>query len=461
MSEATPDGRAPKRLDGRAVRPSGGRPDGRSVGAGNTGEQAGPVAVELMAALLGEAGSLAQEAHRLLSPVAAFRSTLRERLLADGQIVPFAHRAAALAPRHSVAAVDGGSVREHLYAADLMVAVAVAAEGMTSVGGHALPHRHWAHVREHESENDRLLSAAMASLELQLLADLSHEVRILDGSHSTPVIALSTALAARSRAVAETAAELVTDEVVAAVRSLADPDQRTHPGEVVALPKADSAHAFAGLYRARYELDLPGGDRFLAAQVLEPGEMLHPRAATEVAGVHFTVSEEASKRVQEAASRLNQAIAPLREAVGSGQLLVTYVKPASADTVLKVEFRVSEPLGDASTSVSSRASSRALGEAQRLAGLLSAETPGPHLQEPFAQYAVDLVAKSVSVGAEALNQSMIAMLPPGSEDYLTLLARSYRTRAGGGGGGGGGRGGSAHPGGAGRVGGSGGPAGGR
>ncbi|NYD24858.1 hypothetical protein [Kineococcus aurantiacus] len=428
---------------------------GRSAGPGDAGGPAGPVAVELMAALLGEAGPLATEAHRLLSPVAAFRSTLRERLLVDGQIVPFAHRAAALTPRHSIAAVDGASVREHLYAADLVVAVAVAAEGMTSVGGHPLSHRHWAHVREHESENDRLLSAAMASLELQLLADLSHDVRILDGSHGTPVIALSTALAARSRGVAGAAAELVTDEVVAAVRSLADPDQRVHPGEVVALPKADSAHAFAGVYRARYGLDLPGGDRFLAAQVLEPGEMLYPRAAAEVAGVHFTVREEAPQRVQEAASTLDQAIAPLREAAGSAQLLVTYVKPATADTVLKVEFRVSEPLVDAGAPASSRASSRALGEAQRLAGLLSAETPGPHLQEPFAQYAVDLLAKSVSVGAEALNQSMIAMLPPGSEDYLTLLARSYRTRAGGGGGGG------TRPGGVGRAGGPGGPAGNR
>ena len=386
--------------------------------------EATPVTVELMSALLAEAGPLAQEAHRLLSPVARSRTALRERLLAEGQVLPFPHHAASLVPRHSIAAVDGGSVREHLYAADLMVAVAVAAEGMTSTGGHELFQHHWAHVREHESENDRLLSAAMASLELRLLADLSHDLRILDGSHGTPVIALSTALAARSVAVAEAAAELVTDEVVAALASLADPDQRAHPGEVVALPKADSAAAFAELYRARYGLELPGGDRFIAAQVLQPGEMLRPRPAHEVAGMHFTVRDDASRAVQHAAARLNRTIAPMLEAAREALLLVTYVKPATSDTVLKVELRVSEPLVDGSAG-----SPVALAEAGRLAGLLSAETPGPHLQEPFAQYAVDLAAKSVSVGAEALNQSMIAMLPPGSDDYLTLLARSYRTRS--------------------------------
>ncbi|WP_432573325.1 hypothetical protein [Kineococcus sp. SYSU DK005] len=388
-----------------------------------------PATVELMSALLAEAGALAQEAHRLLSPVARSRSDLRERLLAEGQVLPFPHRAAALAPRHSVVAVDGASVREHLYAADLMVAAAVAAEGMTSVGGHALSQLHWAHLREHESENDRLLSAAMAGLELRLLADLSHDLRILDGSHGTPVIALSTALAARSETVAGAAADLVTDEVVAALASLADPDRRAHPGEVVALPKADSAHAFADLYRARYGLHLPGGDRFIAAQVLQPGEMLRPRPADEVAGTHFSVREEAPAKVRAAVERLNRAVAPLREAANEGLLLVTYVKPVTCDTVLKVELRVSEPLAD----VPSSAPEVALEEAARLAGLLSAETPGPHLQEPFAQYAVDLAAKSVSVGAEALNQSMISMLPPGSDDYLTLLARSYRTRGAGGG----------------------------
>ncbi|NAZ87753.1 hypothetical protein [Kineococcus indalonis] len=401
--------------------------DARSAAPGAV--NAAPAAVELMDALLAEAGHLAQEAHRLLSPVARSRRELRERLLAEGQVLAFPHRAAALAPRHSIVAVDGASVREHLYAADLMVAAAVAAEGMTSVGGHELSQLHWAHVREHESENDRLLSAAMASLELRLLAELSHDLRILDGSHGTPVIALSTALAARSTAVAEAAADLVTDEVVAALASLADPDQRAHPGEVVALPKADSAHAFADLYRGRYGLDLPGGDRFIAAQVLQPGEMLHPRPADEVAGMHFSVRDEAPAKVHRAAERLNRTIAPLREAAHESLLLVTYVKPVSTDTVLKVELRVSESLA---ATTSSAASSVALEEAARLAGLLSAETPGPHLQEPFAQYAVDLAAKGVSIGAEALNQSMIAMLPPGSDDYLTLLARSYRTRAVGG-----------------------------
>jgi hypothetical protein len=363
-----------------------------------------PLTAALLQELIAQAPALARQADALLAPVASRRDGLRESLHDGGEI----HLIGPLtgAPV-SLAAVDGGSVREHLYAADLMVAVAAAADGMTSTAGLPLGHRHWTVVRPHESENDRLLSAAMAALELSLLADLDHDVRLLDGSHGTPIIALSTALSARSAAVQQAAAQVCTEQVLAAVDALSGRDpNRT----VVALPKADSAHAFADLYQERYGLHLPGGDRFLAAQVLQPGEMLAPRKATELASLHVPVPDRAPADVQDLCGRLDRAIAPIRQAAQAGTLRVTYLKPASCDTVIKVEFH-----GDDA-------------QAAHIARLLSDETPGPFLQEPFAQYAVDLAAKSVAVGADALNQAMLANLPDGADAYATLLARSYRTK---------------------------------
>lgn len=384
------------------------------------------LATELITSLLGQSAALAGQAHNLLFPVAHARNELRNRLLAEGQII----RLDTLTPmpQVSLAAVDGGSVRQHLYAADLMVAVGASAEGLISTGNLPLAHRHWTQVIEHESENDRLLSAAMASLELCVIAELTHGIRILDGSYGTPVIAFSTALAARSTRVAEAATALVTEEVVHAIDGLAAPDLLANPGEIVALPKADSSHAFSDRYRTDYDLDLPGGDRFLAAQILQPGEMLYPRSAPELAGMHFTVRDDSPRMVKAAAERLGAAITPIRDAASDRQILVTYVKPATADTVVKIETRVSESLPKVAdpTSVAAR-------EVARIARLISDETPGPHMQEPFCQYMVDLAAKSVSVGAEALNASMLNDLPEGSDGYATWLARSYRTQSGGGG----------------------------
>ncbi|SDQ04369.1 hypothetical protein [Quadrisphaera sp. DSM 44207] len=383
-----------------------------------------PLTAAMLQDLIAQAEPLAREAHRLLAPVASRRAPLRQRLLQAGEIEPFLSRSAAVLPSASIAAVDGGSVREHLYAADLMVAVAASAEGMTSAAHLPLGQRHWAAVRTHESDNDRLLAAAMAGLELCLIASLQHDLRLLDGSHGTPVIALSTALSARSPAVAQAAADLVTDEVVDALAALADPDRRTAPGEVVALPKADSSTAFSERYLRAHGLDLPGGDRFVAAQVLGPGEMLRPRPADELADVHVSARDDATPHVRAVADRLDEAVAPLRRAAAADEVVVTYLRPTTAETILKVEARVSEPLADARDGDDGGA----LAEVRRIAALLSAETPGPHLQEPFAQYAVDLAAKAVSTGAEALNEALLANLPDGSEDYLMWLARSYRTR---------------------------------
>ena len=370
-----------------------------------------PLTAVLLQSLIEEAGALASQAHALLAPAAGARDELRDRL---GDTDDIMHIGPPVTGERTIVAVDGGSVREHLYAADLMVAVAVAAEGMTSTQALPLSQAHWTRIIAHESENDRLLSCAMASLEVRLLADLTHDLRILDGSHGTPVIALSTALTARSRDVRLAALAIVNDSIVEAIRVLANP----HPGNgvVIALPKADSSRYYSDDFKHKFGLDLPGGDRFLAAQLLQPGEMLRPREANEISTLHFPVPENAEPQVQELCRTLDDAIKPMRDAAQARNLRVTYLKPFSADVVIKMEFR-----GDDA-------------EAARLARLVSDETPGPYLQEPFAQYAVDLAAKSVSVGAEALNQAMLAQLPAeGSEGYIMWLARSYRTNSGGGG----------------------------
>ncbi len=368
-----------------------------------------PVAA-LLEDVLAQAAGLAQAAHHLLAPIAGRRDDLRRRLLDDGLIQPLPASPPAASGPVTLAAVDGGSVREHLYAADLMLAVATSAAGMTSAGDRPLVHGQWARVRAHEAENDRLLAAAMAALELQVLAELTHDLRILDGSHGTPVIALSTALAARSPTVAAAAAELVTADVLAAAAALADPAALPHPGRIVALPKADSAHAFTQACQDRYGLHLPGGDRFLAAQVLDPGEMLYPRVAEELAGLHVPTPVEAPQAVQQAAAALGDAVDPLRRAAQRRRLLLTYVKPSTAGTALKLETLTADPLPD-----SPGQPGPAVDAVARLAQRVAEETPGPFLQEPFAQHAVDLAAKSVAVSAEALHHAMLAHLPAAAD----------------------------------------------
>lgn len=373
----------------------------------------------LLRDLMGDAARLAEQAHSLLAPVAQTKDDLRATLLDHGYIVPIADPTTTT---RTLAAVDGGSVREHLYAADLMVAVAASASGLTSKGTAELRQAHWTRLLTHTAENDRLLSAAMASLEVRLLHELAHDIRILDGSHATPIIALAKALHARSAQVVDETVALCTEDVMDALIALANVERRDGATEIIALPKADSAHHFADNYRHMFGHDLPGGDRFIAAQILNPGEMLMPRAAREIVSTRITTGDAGDARAQAVAARLDDAISPLRDAARDRRLLVTYVKPETADVPIKMEFHVSDPLREAP-----RADDPAVTEARRLGRIISDETPGPHMQEPFAQHAVDLIAKNVAVGSEALNAGMLAHLPDGSDGYRTLLARSYRT----------------------------------
>ncbi len=363
--------------------------------------------------LLAASREIALQAHDLLTPVASARDELRARLLDGGHILPIADPPTSQ-PR--IAAVDGACVREHLYAADLLVAAATAADGLHPTAS-PLPAKTWQQVIVHDSENDTLLSAAMAALELAVLGATDRDLRIVDGAHGTPVIALSTAFFTHRTTVAETAAHLVDDDVLAGLHTLA-----TDTG-VIALPKADSATEFTRHYATTEQPAFAGGDKFLATQVLQPGEMLYPRAATSVGrGLRPGNLDDAPGPVQTAARAVDEAAAPLRARARNRALLVTYVRPRTADTVLKVEYKP-----DTSLSETLDHHQPAVRHGQQLAAVLSEETPGPHLQEPYPQHAVDRLVKQVGLGTQALSQAMLANLPAGSDSYVHLLARSYRT----------------------------------
>lgn len=369
--------------------------------------------------LLFDAPHLAAAAHRLLHPVAQARRDLRARLLDDGGIIPIGPPAV----RQPMAAVDGGSVRKALYAADLLMAVAASADGLYGPHpDHPCVSDHWAAVLPYNTDNGALLSGAMAALEIRTLARLTHPVRILDGSHVTPLISVATAMMARHPQAVEAAMGFCDDTLLGAVEELCNPASRTHPCEIVALPKADSATVYGDAFNHRYGLRLGVGDKVLAAQILEPGEMLTPRAATELGTLNITAHEDHEDRQRRLALHFNQATGMLKHAASERRMLVTYLKPESCSTVVKMEAQVDEPLpvdlfdGDA-----------AVTQMARLARLIADETTGPFMVEPFAQHAVDLRAKTIAAGADALEQSLLAHLPSESGEYIEFLARAYRT----------------------------------
>jgi len=378
---------------------------------------------DMLESVLHDAARLAHEAEQLLGPVVEQRDHLRAVLVDAGQILPVPEPTDLV----SLAAVDGGSVIDQMYAADRLVVAALVAEGMRTLRTGELHHATWTRTFAHQLDLDRLSDAVMICLELQLLHNINYHLKIFDGSHQTPVIALNSALSSKNPLIRALAAEIVQETgAVDALRSMCDDNVGSC---VVGLPKADPSTEFCRKYCRDYQFSLPPiTDRFLATQVLEPGEMLEPRKPENWQGLHIqfrqtieNADEEeedpAKQRLVETTARdLDEAIEPLRHCGEAGHGVgITYLKPHRSNTCVKIEFKASKgkPHG------------------QWLASILSAESASPHMQEPYAQFVADLWAKNISMAADAVAAAIRHRLSP-NETWSQYLMLGYRSGTTGG-----------------------------
>jgi hypothetical protein len=377
---------------------------------------------DMLESVLRDADRMAADTMALLEPLAQQRDRLRAVLRDREQIITVP----AQDQRLALGAVDGGSVVDQLYAADRIVVCALVAEGMHTIRTGEVHHSVWTQVLSHQGDLDRLASAVMTCLELSLLSGISYQVRIFDGSHQTPVIALNSALSSANPRVRATTARIV--EETGAVEALRLLCHDADGAQIVGLPKADSSAEFCDIYRHDYGFDLPAvTDRVLATEVLERGEMLRPRKPESWHRLHIlsrrNTTDDAeqesdpgvAQHVRKIAEKLDAAIEPLRHCRDAGQGIgVTYLKPHSSDTCVKVEFKASAGADHGTW----------------LASVLSGEVPGPHMQEPYGQFVADLWAKNISTAAEALAAATLHKMS--DQRWRPYLALGYRTRAAGG-----------------------------
>lgn len=377
---------------------------------------------DMLESVLRDADRMAADTTALLEPLYRQRDLLRARLLAEDQIITVPAQDGQL----TLGAVDGGSVVDQLYAADRLVVCALVAEGMHTIRTGEIHHSVWTQVLAHQTDLDRLASAVMTCLELSLLRGIGYHVKIFDGSHQTPVIALNSALSSANPCVRAMTAQIV--EETGAVEALRLLCRDAEGARIVGLPKADSSTEFRDKYKREYAFDLPPvTDRVLATEVLERGEMLKPRKPENWHRLHVfsrhRTGEDAeqesnpqvTRHVSQVADDLDAAIEPLRHCREAGHGIgITYLKPHSSDTCVKVEYKASAGIGHGTW----------------LAGVLSAEVPGPHMQEPYGQFVADLWAKNISTAAEALAAATLHKMS--DQRWQPYLALGYRTRAAGG-----------------------------
>jgi len=331
----------------------------------------------------------------------------RERLLGTLADLP-------AAPTPTTCGVDGSVAVERLLAHDLLVAGALAIEGLTPPSEKRFwpepRHLLWVDLVPHDDANDTLARALMAACEVELAARAPHDVVFLDGSLTTPLIAFDQALRAlATRELPSPAARVFLEALperlddLARVLCSADP-----PRCWVGVPKYTARRDLAILLGLNQQFD----DRALLTILLAPGEFTWPIPVTTGRRPHAfglnLLPDTLRLRASSSIERVLRAV---------DQLRVVYVRSHPWLPALRLELHESVAL-----------------DSSRLASVLQAvhdQSASGKLREPFPLYSADRMVRSLRRATRALRHAVREAAARGYPvlDDVFLALECYRSES--------------------------------
>ena len=340
-------------------------------------------------------------------------------------------------PINSLMAADGGQVIERMSGMDLLLAVAVGVEGLHNKAGdgwrdNSNQYEQWQTVMPHDEATPRLCQGAMFLMEIGVLAGATHEIRIMDGAHFTPLLKINSMLSAKE--------EHAGEEYVAALRGFLSETYKkiipdipdiissalNDPG-IIAIAKYSSSRDVldshvrgAGIHgitlddKTFFALGLASDEYTKPMSVGQSGE--ERRKIWNDLHLHCNLDIEEKEELNE---RLEKAIHPIRTKKGKeekeSELFFTYYKPYDNGPAYRIECK--------------RSLAEDTDRFERVLAGIKQQIVYPDIREPFPQYLADLMAKSVSGGLHALQDAVRLSLvhEAKSADRVDLLF-SYRSR---------------------------------
>ena len=318
-------------------------------------------------------------------------------------------------PIPTTCAVDGSYAVERLLATDLVAAAAVAVEGLTPPS----ETRYWPEPRHqvvvetesHEPDTGTILRALMIGMELELAANAPHDLVLLDGSMSTPLIYLNQALnkvaGTRSLRVAEALLSRAGSFLASYYTILSS--SRTDRAWV-AVPKYTTLREMG----QRFDWPQTYDDRGLLSHILEPGEFTQPQQLQQPAEPwHLNVRPLLDVSAQDA-HRLGEQVIALLASVE-----VLYYRPYPWLPALRLE--VGRSVADTPA---------------RLAAVLHGirhQCGTPAAMEPYPLYMADRMVKHLSRAIPAFRQvasQRIAESYQGDMTDIFLGLHGYRSESG-------------------------------
>jgi hypothetical protein len=343
----------------------------------------------LVEEVLGQTAAVADGLLASFQNIRADRGALRERLLQSGRVI--SESSLGYPPLPTTCAADGSYAIERLLTTDLAAAAAVAVEGLTPPS----ERRHWDLPRHkafiaaepHQEDTATVLRAVMLGEELRLATSAPHDLVMVDGTLTLPVIYFNQALnKAPSTPALRCAAEFLQNCEAYLTAFLTLLRAERSDKHYIALPK----------YSTRREIGTALGwppahdDRGMLTLLLNPGELTepmpleHPRDSQGNITWHLNTGSLPAE--------IRKAVAGLTDEIISalGTLQVFYYKPHAWLPALRVE---------AAASVTANK--------HRLATVvqgLKHQSATPSMLEPYPIYLADRTVKALARAIPAFRQ---------------------------------------------------------
>lgn len=334
---------------------------------------------------------------------------------------------------NSLIAVDGGMILEKMTGTDLLLAVAVGVEGLSEDrtkdwGEDKNQYYQWQTVLPHGEANARLAQGIMFLMELSVLSGGEHDIRIMDGTHFTSILKINSMLSAKDENAGKEYAQALRDFLKETYEKII-PDipniiiSAFNNPNIIALAKYSSSTDVNEAYLKRF--DIVVDDKTFFTLALDENEYLLPLTVGQSQeerervwdDLHIICNLDILER-EELNEALKKAVAPIKTKDDFGrrkqsELYYTYYKPFQDGPAYRIELKKSV------------AENQQLLEKYLLS--LKKQTVFPEIIEPYPQYLVDLMAKSISTGMFAI-QEAIKLSPDLKIDHGKFnLLLGYRT----------------------------------
>lgn len=343
----------------------------------------------------------------------------------------------------SLIAVDGANIIEKMTGSDLLMAIAVGVEGLTDTPSkqwtkNSEQYYQWQDALPHHVANSRLCQGIMFLMELSILANSDHEIRIMDGSHITSILKLNSLLSANAEALAdekyvESLNNFLSENYQKIIPDIPNIiDKAFKNSNIIGLAKYSSSRDILDskyLENVRKEFNPAGDDKTYFSlllneneytQPLEVGQsdkektqwdIIHIKCNLNLKNIKDTNNKEINKN--ELNKKLKKSISCFRPSRKEGSdLYFCYYKPFKEGLCYRIEIK--------------KELAKDIQRLEKYLVSIKNQIFYPEIHEPYPQYLADIIAKNISLGMNAVKQAVTSHEKLNTKENFHL-SLSYRS----------------------------------